>query len=681
MKTFSDYVKIAVSAFLVLICTVLCAMRLMKVQVVNSDLYIKHKSYESTYTQKIAATRGEIVDADSKVIISNHVSYALELDEKNFPSAMEESNQLLLKLAEIMLEDEVIWEDTLPITREKPYTFLEDADEEELLSMKKRIGVNAYATAQNCIDVLAETYHIGNGYTDLQKRLIVGIRYTMLAQEFSMSNRFVLAKGIPMKTVTIISEMSTQLPGVSVEQTAERKIEQGDVLPHEIGSTGLIFAENAQEYLEKGYDLNAVVGISGIEYAMEEELRGKQGERTITLLDGTAVSDKTSVEMEPGHTVKLTVNSDFQRGMEKILGDFIENFPNLNSKGELVGNYGNMAGAIVVLDAKTGGILAEANYPTFNLEDYYEKYDELIEQNGNPLYNRCTMGLYRPGSTFKTITATAGLNEGVITPYTSFCCNQSYHFIDQTYKCTGNHQYISVANALRVSCNIFFYEVSRQLTIDGILEYAELFGIGQNTAIETGDYAGFMASPAMYRKLGLEWTVGQVLQAGIGNNEINVTPLQLACVANTIANKGVRYEPYLVDSIWDYNMETCLVQHEPTVAARIEEKNEGVFDTVTAGMVLASGNGFPDKYSLSNLGYSVAIKTGTPQFDNRVQDSAFIGFAPADDPQIAFAGIVEGGEYSKYMIRSILELYEEVYLKEDVPEETEETTENIRENQ
>lgn len=656
MKSFSDYLKTSLAVIMVLLSAALCAMRLMKIQVVDSEEYTKQEISVSTYTQKLPAARGQILDADGNTIVTNLVNYSIVIDEKSFPSQNHRSNEILMRIIRILVEDGVSWKDTLPISKQQPYVFASDASEEELLAMKKNIGVNAYATAQNCMDVLMEQYAVAGSYTPEEQRMITGIRYTMVEDEFSMSNQYELASELPMKTVTRISELCFQLEGVSIAQTAKRIIQVGDVLPHEIGMTGPIYAENADEYLEKGYSLDAIVGISGIEYAMEDELQGVEGERTITFEDGIAVADEVTTPAVPGHTVKLTVNSEFQRGLQKILSDFIANFHNIYG-----GNLNAQGGALVVLDAKTGAVLGEANYPTYDLLDYSEKYDELLETPGNPLYNRATMGLYRPGSTFKTITATAGLNEGIATPDTHYPCNGEYKFIDQTYNCTGNHDYISVTNALRYSCNAYFFELTRQLQLDKLLEYADLFGIGHNTAIETGDSAGFMASPATYKRLGLEWSAGQVLQAGIGNNDINVTPLQLACVANTIANRGVRYEPYLVDSIWDYSTEECLKKTQPTVAARIPEKNDYVFDYVEQGMILASTNNFPAAYSLTNLGYDVAIKTGTPQFASRVQDSAFIGYAPAGNPKIAFAGIVEGGEYSKYMIRSILELYDEVY--------------------
>ncbi len=660
MRTISDYIKMALAVLVVLVSVIYCAMRLMKIQVVDSESYNRQEIVTSSHTQKIPSTRGEIVDAAGVTIIGNNVCYAVLIDEKNFPSSAAEGNATLLRVTEILKQDKVEWEDTLPITDTMPYEFDPESSESEIASMKSRIGVNDYATAQNCVDILLEDYEVSEAYTPEEQRTIIGIRYSMLAHDFSISNRFRLAQGLHMNTVSELAELTLQLKGINIEQQAERVIEMGDVIPHEIGTVGPIYAENAEEYLEMGYDLDATVGISGLEKAMESHLQGKDGVRTITFENGVAVSDEITEDMIAGNTVMLTVNSEFQRGLQEILVNFIQNFHSINQKAELSSNNVT-SGAIVVLDAKTGAILGEVTCPTYDLTDYSEKYEELANAPNNPLFNRATMGLYRPGSTFKTITATAGLNEGVINGGTAYFCNRKYHYIDTDYKCTGRHGYISVAPALKVSCNAFFYDLSRNLTIDNITKYAALYGIGQNTGIETRDSAGHMASPEKYHELGVDWTVGQVLQAGIGNGETMVTPLQLANVACTIANEGVRYQPYLVDSVWDYNMETCISKTQPTVVETIDLNYGYVYDYIEQGMIAASTNGMPQKYSLGNLGYSVAIKTGTPQLSSRVQDSVFIGYAPANDPKIAFAGIIEGGEYSKYMIRSILKLYEEVY--------------------
>jgi len=465
-----------------------------------------------------------------------------------------------------------------------------------------------------------------------------------------------------------------RLQGVVIRQIPERKIEAGNVIPHEIGMTGPIYAEDADMYLEKGYALDAVVGISGIEKAMESELQGKAGTRTIIFEAGEIVSDEVTTPVTAGHTIRLTVNSKFQTGLQEILDDFLDDF------GGYKDEDGNeiKSGALVVLDAETGAVLGEATAPTYDLAKYSENYDKLLKQAGNPLYNKATLGLYRPGSTFKTITATAGLNEGLVTEDTTFYCAREYEYYDVMFSCTGYHGDINLSHALMVSCNSYFYELSRLLNIDKIAEYAGYYGIGKNTGIETRDSAGYMATPEKYQELGIDWTIGQVLQAGIGNGETMVTPLQLACVANTIANEGVRYEPYLVDSIWDYSQNKCLKKTKTTIASRINLNQENVYEIIEQGMILASGNNFPSKYSLQNLGYDVAVKTGTPQSDSHYQDSAFIAYAPAEHPKIAFAGIIEGGENSKYMIRPILKLYEKYY---DMPLEQETESEKDTEEE
>lgn len=660
IRNFSDYVKIVLSVLLVLACTCFCAIRLMKIQVVESQSYHKDTSVQTSYIQKIPATRGEIVDAEGNVLVGNRVTYAVMIDEAGFPSDNQNANEILLKLVQILSDADVEWSDTLPISLNSPYRFRLDAKQDELYAMKKEIGVNHYATADNCIDVLCESYEISEDYTPRQQRMIAGLRYAMLQDDFSMSNKFQVAEELPMDVVTEISQLSLQLQGIVIEQIPERRIEIGNVIPHEIGTTGPIYAENAEEYREKGYSMDAIVGVSGIEKAMEEELQGKEGTRKIVFEKGELISDEITEPVTPGHTVKLTVNGEFQKGLQEILENFLKDFRGYNMKKDEDGNKIDN-GALVVLDARTGAVLGEATAPSYDLKLYSEDYSELLNDIGQPLFNRATMGLYRPGSTFKTITATAGLNEGIVTQDTAFFCGKTYQYYDVTFRCTGYHRNIAVARALMVSCNSYFYKLSELLNIDRIAEYAELYGIGQNTGLETRDSAGYMATPAKYQELGVDWTAGQVLQAGIGNGETMVTPLQLACVACTIANEGVRYEPYLVDSIWDYSQNKCIRKTKPTVASRIDLQYDDVYETIEQGMIMASGNSFPSKYSLQNLGYQVAIKTGTPQSDSHYQDSVFIGYAPADDPQIAFAGVVEGGEYSKYMIRAILELYEDIY--------------------
>lgn len=654
MKEILERLRTAFLAILVVIAVTLGLIRLMNVQIVNGDTYLQQSEYTSVYTQTIKSTRGQIVDADGNPIVENKVGFNVIIDDTYFPSDNKEANEILIQTVRILKEAKLEWNETLPITDSAPYEYEKDRDS-DIEKLKSLIGVNVYATAENCIDKLIDDYEISaTEYNAEEQRIIAGIRYEMKLRDFSLGNTFTLCEDIPIETVTKIKELGVRLKGIDVREDAVREIVIGDVLPHEIGTVGPIFAEEWEELKEKGYSMNDTVGKSGIEKALEDELRGEDGTRTITLTNGEVTSAEVTEEAKGGHTVKLTVDSDFQRNLQEILVNFMADLRNQPEYSSVE------CGSIVVLDVKSNAVLGMATAPTYDLKDYKSNYDELLENENYPLINRATSGLYRPGSTFKTITATAGLNEGIVTGESTFTCNQKMEFYDIEVGCTGWHNDIAVARALRVSCNIYFYELGRRLGIDKITEYASMYGYGQHTGIETGDYAGQIGNPETFNDLGIDWTVGQVLQASIGQSETAVTPLQMAGVASTIANRGVRYKTHLVDSIYDYSMKNEIEKREPEIAEQINLNYEYVYDYVIDGMIQASENNFPAEYSLSNLGFDVAIKTGTPQNwrnGKELTDSCFIGFAPAYDPQIAFAGMIEGGEYSKYMIRSIIQAY------------------------
>lgn len=675
-KPVSVYVKATGATLLVLSSACLCGYRLMKIQIVNSDSYISRQYSIDTYTQTIAATRGEIVDCNGDPIVQNTVGYNIIIEPDSFPKENETGNEVLLQLLHLLKNVDVTFEESLPISKTAPFTFTTD-DTEILDEIRTTLNLNLYATAENCIDRLIDDYDIADSYTDEEKRMIAGIRYEMQLRGFSMSNQFTLVKDIPLEIVTEIKENGLSLPGVNIIEDAIRTVVQGDVIPHEIGTVGPIYAEEYEELAEQGYDLDDTVGKSGIEKAMESYLRGKDGTKTISVQDGTVVSSEITVPVEAGNTVRLTVDSTFQKDLQNILGNFIKNFDKLRDEKTKEEGLGKVtSGALVVLDAEDGAVLGMATYPTYDLKDYSKNYDKLAADENAPLLNRATVGLYRPGSTFKTITATAGLNEGIVNGSSTYYCGHTYDYKGQIFGCTGSHGDISVVQALQYSCNIYFYKLSEELTIDNLTKYAELYGLGQSTGIETGDAAGRFANPETYAEYGWEWTVGHVLQAAIGQSETAVTPLQMAVVANTIANEGVRYQPHLVDSLWDYNQTELLQTIEPVIAETLPIQNDSVYSLIEQGMIAASVTNMPQQYSLADLGYDVAIKTGTPQAGGgRVQDSFFIGYAPADNPKIAFACVVEGAEYSKYMIRDVLKAYEQLEKRQEKAMEKD-TTQN-----
>ncbi|MBR1431869.1 penicillin-binding transpeptidase domain-containing protein [Ruminococcus sp.] len=673
MKGFAENLKSIIIILLVVALALLSSFRLMKIQVVGDKEIATPQLYEPgtlTYTKGVKATRGEIMDYAGNVLITNDSRTDLVLQMAFFPTDLQEGNKALLGIYRALEERGIKFEESIPISFSKPYVFKSN-DTEELIS---DLNLNVYATAENCIDKLISDYEIDEKYTDEEKRIIAGMRYQMIDKDFSYSNDLLLAEGVDEQTVIDMKELGNFYRGIEAVDASERRIVRGDILPHELGTVGPIYAEEYDELKTKGYSYNDTLGKSGIEAAMETPLRGVNGEEQIAVKDGKVRDVKTISEATSGETIKLTVDGSFQLKLQGILDNFIAGFPAINPKP---GILDAKCGAICVLDAKTGAVKGMASAPTYNLKDYSENYDYFLQAANSPLVNRCTYGLYRPGSTFKTVTATAGLNEGVVTGGTPLVCNQGYDFYGTHYSCTGYHGNITVRRAIEVSCNSYFYEVSRMLGIDNITKYAKLYGLGSSTGIETGDAPGYLCNPETFAENGQEWYVGYVIQAGIGNQDCGMTPLQMAVVANTIANRGVRYQPYLVDSYYSYGSGSLIKKTEPTIAQQIELNTPDLYDFIIGGMIDASHN-MPANHSLSDLGFDVAIKTGTPQTGANLekQNSFFIGFAPANNPEIAFAGVIEDGEYSKYMIRDIILAYQECYglngvkpTKQKLPEE------------
>ncbi|MCM1022795.1 MAG: penicillin-binding transpeptidase domain-containing protein [Prevotella sp.] len=665
MHKFFERLRAAFFFIIILGAMGLCAVDLMKIQVVDGAEYLEKAKTTRQASQIITSPRGEIVDVNGNEIVSNKTGFNVVIEKAFFPSDNEGMNRVILGIARLLGEDGVAWIDDLPITRSRPYSYLEARDS-DAIKLRKNIELQHYATAEDCLAEMYKRYGVDESLSEEEKRIIAGIRYEMFIRSFSLSNRYTFAEDIPMDTVVRLKEAAYTLDGMDIVEEAIRVYEAGDVAPHLIGTVGAINAEEYEENKENGYALNDVIGKSGIEKAMESVLRGTKGTRTLELLNGAVVSDMVTEEAVPGNTVKLTLDMDYQRKVQEILENHIlwlNNQTSRNKKGENAD-----AGAIVVLDVKTGALLAAATAPTYDLNDYLTDYASVISRENTPLVNRATNGLYRPGSTFKTVTATAALNEGYINRNTIISCGNKYTYWDDYQpKCTGWHGGINVITAIEKSCNIFFYEVGRLMGPYTIEKYANMYGLGDECCLETGGAKGKIATPDTMQQANLEWQAGLVVQVAIGQSETAVTPLQMAVQASTIANKGVRYQPHIVDSVYTYNMEELVSKSEPQVTLTIPDNTGETFSLVTQGMKQAAAflqYSYPTQkdyytpYLLTDLPKEAAIKTGTPQVTSADDtSSAFIGFYPADDPEIAFSGMVEHGEYSKFMIRQLIEAY------------------------
>ncbi len=644
------------------------AVELMKLQIVDGGSYYEESQSTTVATQSINAPRGQIADYDGEWLVSNKSGLNVVFEKAFFPSDNSEINRIILTAVNILESEGVEWNDILPISTASPFEFDEDR-ESDSARLRTNIGIQAYGTAEDCMIAMSDIYGISDDYTDREKRIIAGVRYTMYVRDFSVSNQFTLAEDIPMSATVQLKELTGELDGLDIVEEAVRVNNVGDVVPHLIGTVGAISAEEYAELKDDGYALSDTLGKGGIESAMEDTLRGEKGTRTIEIKSGQVISDTVTEEAVPGNSIKLTIDSDYQRDVQTILESHIYWLQNQTST-RASGTSAD-AGAIVVLNAKTGALLAAATYPTYDLNDYIEDYASVAAGENAPLTNRAVSGMYRPGSTFKTVTAIAALNEGIIDRSYTVTCNGVYtYWEDWSPKCTGSHGSINVITALCESCNIFFYEVGRITGIDTIADYASQLGLGEEMGLEIGRDVkkGFIATPESYMERQQTWQAGNVIQAAIGQADTYVTPLQMAAQAMTIGNKGTRYQTYMVDSIYDYGMENLISKTEPVVAAEIEDKTGYTFDTVIEGMrevaqfdeytYPTAEDYYTDNYLLTDLPYDVAIKTGTPQITSSTDTgSAFIGFYPADDPEIAFSGFIEHGEYSKLMIKEIISAY------------------------
>ena len=401
-------------------------------------------------------------------------------------------------------------------------------------------------------------------------------------------NNFVMAENVSDVTVATIKENSLSLPGVEIVQTSTRSYEQGDIVPAVLGRVGKITAEkwkvtdsNGQvtyPLKEKGYNMNDVIGISGLESVYEDELRGKDGVETITRnSDGVIVDTKITTVPEPGHTVQLTINSDFQRAVDKALANNIDMINRVYNTGDMKA----AAGAAVVLNVKDGSVLAASNYPSFDQNLYATNYSEYSADPSLPLFNRALQGLYTPGSTFKPAVAVAALDSGLINQYSTVFCNGVYTFYKgYSPRCTrhGHSGNIDVITAIKWSCNVFFYDVGRRLTSDVYDAYAYKLGLGQRTGVEVSEAVGHLTS-----KNDSNYMESLDVQAAIGQGNTVVTPIQLATYAATLANNGTRYRTHFVKAILDSNTGEVISETQPEVMDIIEGTGN-TFELVRQGM-------------------------------------------------------------------------------------------------
>lgn len=456
-----------------------------------------------------------------------------------------------------------------------------------------------------------------------------------------------LKRGVSFEVVSWYEENSEHLPGVDYIVEMQRGYPAGVNGSHLFGYAKEISAkllEKENEY----YNPGDYIGYTGIEKTYEKELRGIKGYKYI-LVDskrkeiGKFNDGKDDVNSIKGRDLVLSIDADVQRVAEQ----------------ELIGKRG----AVVAIDPSTGEILALVSSPGYDLNQFSyvtsrEYLDQLYTDPEIPLFNRATLSVKPPGSTFKILAAIAALDLGVITSETTFYCGGGFTF-GRFFKCHGSHGSLNVVHAIEKSCNTFFYNLIYKIGLDKWNAYAKKFGFSQKTGIDIGEeVAGFIPDENYYKKIyGEKWPRSIMASLAIGQGEVSVTPLQLAKYVALIANNGKSFEPHVVKGFLDEKTKKIIPYKFKAIDTGIKQS---VFDLVKEGMFLVvNGSGTATSIRMSEI--EIAGKTGTAQNPHGKDHAFFIGFAPYKNPKIAFAIVVEnigfGGTWAAPIAKKMIEAY------------------------
>ena len=633
-----------------------------------------------TYTTTVSAARGEILDRNGVVLVSNRVSYYVTLNSYVLFNS-NNLNAILLELIRTCQDAGIDYADTFPMSRSAPWAYtLDQATSTQQYYFKSFMiyrELDPDMKAANLMKHLrsSRTYGIPEDWTDEEARQVIGLRYELDLRYAVNIDPYILAEDLSADELAILKELN--VPGLNVETTTQR-VYNTTYAAHVLGHVGMMTAEDYETYRELGYPMNARIGIDGVERAFESYLRGQDGTRVTTInAEGQILSEYLSTEPNAGDNVYLSLDIGLQQLTEDTLAQTIQTLraSDANAAEDAVGEGSDAeGGAIVVMDVKTAQVLASASYPTFNLATYNQDFSQLLETDYAPLYNRALLAAYPPGSTYKPVTALAALTDGVVTMYDEIDDVGRYTLYDDfqptclAFSRSGvGHGLLNVMEALSVSCNYYFYEVGHLTGIESIDLTARSLGLGEPTGVELSENLGRRANPETKWDLySLTWYGADDLTAAIGQSDNAFTPMQLACYVSALANRGTRYSATFLNKVMNNSFDSLVYQSTPTVASVCEASEES-WDAVFEGMTMAAREGTAK--ALAGYDVTVAAKTGTASHGSAGSDNAaFVCFAPVEDPQIAIVIYVEKGAAGSALAASAIPILDYYFDTADAVE-------------
>ncbi len=484
-----------------------------------------------------------------------------------------------------------------------------------------------------------------------------------------------LAEDIDWNKVAYIENNRMNLPGIKIQVIPRRVYHFGNLASHIIGYLGEINEKELKSSREGEYRGGDLIGKMGLERLREKDLRGEKGRHYMEVNAlGFEQRNLKGIEPLPGNDLQLTIDMDLQRTAEETMA------------------ADRKSGAVVAVEVNSGRILAAASAPSLELDKFiggisYKNWQAMLENPLHPLINKIVQGQYPPGSTYKLVTAAAGLAERVISPDSIIYCPGHYRFGNRIYRCWkhSGHGAVDLNRALSESCDVYFYQVGQRLGVDRLAKYAHMFGLGRKTGVEMEhEKSGLIPTAAWKKKrFGRAWQEGETLSVAIGQGFDLVTPLQLAFMTATVANGGTLYKPGLVEKVRDPDGKV-IEQFEPEIVNRLTGQGRNLA-LVRKGLIEAVNgrHGTGRRARLKDLGITVAGKTGTAQvvrlkqyrhlkekdIPYKYRDHAwFTCFAPAENPEIAVTVLVEhglhGGSGAAPVAKAVLEAYFKKRLKD-----------------
>ncbi len=631
-----------------------------------------------TTLTRVKAARGDILDTNGNLLVSNRASYDLVVNHYVLLNA-KGTNEHLYRLVKRCQEAGISYAEHFPISQERPFTYTlseyNSAYQGYFQSYLAYMGgLDSDITAPLLIEKLRDQYDFPAEWTDEEARLVIGLRYEMALRNCVPSlSSYVFVADASDEDLSAIVELN--IPGLRVEASTVREYNT-KYAAHILGYVGAMSPDQWAYYKNlEGYEMDTEVGQDGLEAAYEEFLHGTDGWREDTVTaDGTLVSSVYRSEPKAGSNVEISIDINLQMAAEDTMASVIEN---LRSQDPDMDGHDAGGGAVVAMNVKTGQILTCASYPTYDLSRFFEDYSQIEADPYKPLFNRALLALYPPGSTYKMNMVVAGIDSKVINSETKVYDGGRFtKYIEDGFapSCLAlsygySHGSVNAAEALRDSCNYFFYDLGDKISLAAMDSTAKALGLGERTGVELPEYIGHRANAETKAELydgdRSGWYTADQILASIGQSDNRFTPMQLCVYTSTLANQGNRYKATFMSRVVSSDYTQKLASNEPALLSHLDISDEA-YQAYSKGMHMVVSEEKGTAYTtFQNYPVAIAAKTGTAETDVKddSDNGAFVCYAPLDDPQIAIAIYIEKGGHGKTLAtiaKAMLDIYFEV---------------------